>query len=64
MMKPKMRPNVKESISSLEIGQSVEFRMDSVKESTVRSTCSRLLKSNNMSFLIHYNYPKILVTRI
>lgn len=74
-MKPKTKPKIKESIKQLEPGQSVEFRMDSVKECTVRSTCSRLNKEQSTSlkvtnykvtlgYRVEVNYPTIKVTRL
>lgn len=64
-MKPKTKPKIKESIEQLEHGQSVEFRMDSVKESTVRSTCSRLTKSLAAHlYRVATSYPVIKVTRL
>lgn len=61
-MKPKTKPKIKESIKQLEPGQSVEFRMDSVKESTVRSSCSRL--RTNGAYRVQVQYPVIKVTRL
>ena len=69
MMKPKMKPNVKESIKSLEVGQSVEFQLDSASENTIRSTVSRVTKEDGRKFSTFRNIavrtiPSIKVTRI
>ena len=64
-----MKPNVKESIKSLEVGQSVEFQLDSASENTIRSTVSRVTKEDGRKFSTFRNFavrtiPSIKVTRI
>lgn len=64
-----MKPNVKESIKSLEVGQSVEFQLDSASENTIRSTVSRVTKEDGRKFSTFRNIavrtiPSIKVTRI
>lgn len=56
-MKPKMKPNVKESIKALGVGECVEFQLDSASENTIRSTVSRVSKEEGRKFSTFRSFP-------